>query len=420
MRQNSPEGKVPTARLRCAIYTRKSTEEGLEQDFNSLDAQREAAAFILSQRREGWIALPERYDDGGFTGANMERPAVQRLLAAVEAGELDCVVVYKVDRLSRSLLDFTRILSQFEKHQVSFVAVTQQFNTSTSLGRLTLNILLSFAQFERELIGERTRDKMSAARKKGKWVGGCPVLGYDVEPGGGRLVVNEEEAERVRAIFALLEEHGSAQQTLVEIERRGWRLKSWTCKTGDFHAGGPLTLTGLRRLLTNILYAGAVRHKGQVYRGEHAAILAQGQWERVQSLISQPMVARGAFRNRHEALLNGLLHCECCAAPMVYSYAAKGDRKYPYYVCRNAQQKGWAVCPSKSLPAQAIEASVLGRIRQAQGGDTDARAWEQMDRERQREVIEGLVERIGYNGATRQISIRFRAPEVVAAQEARA
>jgi DNA invertase Pin-like site-specific DNA recombinase len=171
--------------LRCAIYTRKSTEEGLDQEFNSLDAQREAAeAFIQSQRREGWIALPELYDDGGFTGGNMDRPALGRLLDAVEAGELDCVVVYKVDRLSRSLLDFTRMLSIFEKHQVSFVAVTQQFNTSTSLGRLTLNILLSFAQFERELIGERTRDKMSAARRKGKWVGGCPVLGYDVDPGG--------------------------------------------------------------------------------------------------------------------------------------------------------------------------------------------------------------------------------------------
>ena len=159
---------------------------------------------------KGGSCLPERYDDGGFTGANMERPALQRLLAAVEAGEIDCVVVYKVDRLSRSLLDFTSILSQFEKRNVSFVAVTQQFNTSTSLGRLTLNILLSFAQFERELIGERTRDKMSAARKKGKWVGGCPVLGYDVDAGGGRLVVNEEEAERVRAIFALFEETGSA------------------------------------------------------------------------------------------------------------------------------------------------------------------------------------------------------------------
>ncbi|MGB9458232.1 MAG: recombinase family protein, partial [Bryobacteraceae bacterium] len=357
----------------------------------------------------------------GFTGANMERPALQRLLAAVEAGELDCVVVYKVDRLGRSLLDFTSILSQFEKRQVSFVAVTQQFNTSTSLGRLTLNILLSFAQFERELIGERTRDKMSAARKKGKWVGGCPVLGYDVDPGGGRLVVNEQEAEQVRAIFALLEETGSVRQTLAEIDRRGWRLKSWTCKTGEFHTGGPFTLSGLRRLLSNILYTGAVRHQGKIYPGEHAAILARDEWERVQSLIPQPALARGRLRSQHQALLSGLLHCECCAAPMVYSHAAKGDRKYPYYVCRNAQQKGWAVCPSKSLPAQAIEESVLGRIRQAQGGDGDSTGWEQMDREMQRKAIEAIVERVGYNGTTRQISIRFRAREVaMAGQEARA
>ena len=234
MRKSNPERAAPAqSRLRCAIYTRKSTEEGLDQEFNSLDAQREASeAFILSQRREGWLALPDRYDDGGFTGANMDRPALGRLLQAVEAGELDCVVVYKVDRLSRSLLDFTRMLSLFEKHKVSFVAVTQQFNTSTSLGRLTLNILLSFAQFERELIGERTRDKMSAARKKGKWVGGCPVLGYDVDPGGGALVVNEEEAEQVRSIFDLFEQQRSALGTLAEIERRGWRLKSWTAENG--------------------------------------------------------------------------------------------------------------------------------------------------------------------------------------------
>ena len=181
--QRSNQTLAAPSRLRCAIYTRKSTEEGLDQEFNSLDAHREAAeAFIRSQRREGWVALPEPYDDPGFTGANMDRPALKKLLKAVEARELDCVVVYKVDRLSRSLLDFTRILSIFETHNVSFVAVTQQFNTSTSLGRLTLNILLSFAQFERELIGERTRDKMSAARRKGKWVGGTPVLGYDVDP----------------------------------------------------------------------------------------------------------------------------------------------------------------------------------------------------------------------------------------------
>jgi site-specific DNA recombinase len=408
-KSNQGVPKPPTSRLRCAIYTRKSTEEGLEQEFNSLDAQREAGeAFIQSQRREGWIALPELYDDGGFTGANMDRPALKRLLHAVEAGELDCVVVYKVDRLSRSLLDFTRMLSVFEKHKVSFVAVTQQFNTSTSLGRLTLNILLSFAQFERELIGERTRDKMSAARRKGKWVGGCPVLGYDVSPGGGRLVVNEEEAERVRAIFALFEELRSPLRTLIEIERRGWRLKSWTRKTGQFRPGRPFALNSLRRLLTNILYTGAILHKGQAYPGEHAAILEPGTWERVQSLITKRgTFARGRSRNKHLALLTGLLYCESCATRMVYSYSGTSDRKYPYYLCLNAQRKGWAACPGKSLPAHSIEESVVSRIREAQRGILESSEWEQMDRIRQVEIIQAIVERIGYDGAARKISIRF-------------
>jgi site-specific DNA recombinase len=369
-RNNQDVPKPPITRLRCAIYTRKSTEEGLDQEFNSLDAQREAAeAFIQSQRREGWIALPELYDDGGFTGANMDRPALVKLLRAVEAGELDCVVVYKVDRLSRSLLDFTRMLNVFEKHKVSFVAVTQQFNTSTSLGRLTLNILLSFAQFERELIGERTRDKMSAARRKGKWTGGCPVLGYDVHPGGGRLVVNEEEAERARSIFALFEKCGSVLLTLEEIERRGWRLKSWTRKTGQFHPGGKFAVNSLRRLLTNIIYTGSIRHHGKPYPGEHAAILPAGAWERVQNIIPHHTAgARGRSRNKHLALLSGLLHCESCATRMVYSYSMKNGRKYPYYVCLNAQRKGWAVCPAKSLPARAIEQSVLGRVREGSPG----------------------------------------------------
>jgi site-specific DNA recombinase len=400
--------------LRCAIYTRKSTEEGLEQEFNSLDTQREAAeAFILSQRREGWIALPERYDDGGFTGANMDRPALTTLIHAVEAGELDCVVVYKVDRLSRSLLDFTRMLSVFEKHKVSFVAVTQQFNTSTSLGRLTLNILLSFAQFERELIGERTRDKMSAARRKGKWVGGCPVLGYDVDPGGGRLIVNEEEAKRVRAIFALFEKHRSAPLTLSEIERRGWRLKSWTRKTGQFRSGGPFALNSLRRLLTNILYTGAIRHHGQAYPGEHTAILKPGTWERVQKLITHPAAfARGKSRNKHLALLSGLLYCESCATRMVYTYSAKNGRKYPYYLCLNAHRKGWAACPSKSLPARGIEESVLGQIRAAARVLIDPAEWEHVDRTRQIEAVQAIVERVGYDGIKRQISIRFHPPGI--------
>jgi site-specific DNA recombinase len=379
VKRNNPEPKAAAPRLRCAIYTRKSTEEGLEQEFSSLDAQREAAeAFIQSQKREGWIALPDRYDDGGFTGANMDRPALQRLLAAVEAGKLDCVIVYKVDRLSRSLLDFTRMLSVFEKHDVSFVAVTQQFNTSTSLGRLTLNILLSFAQFERELIGERTRDKMSAARKKGKWVGGCPVLGYDLDPNGGRLTVNEEEAERVRAIFDLFEKNGSIQLTLAEVEGRGWTLKSWKRRTGEFREGGAFTRLSLRRLLGNILYTGAVRHKGQVYPGQHAAILPPAVWERAQERIARDKMLAKRPRNKHQALLQGLLHCECCAAPMAYSYAVKNGRKYPYYVCRAAQGKDRHTCPSRSLPARVIEESVLQRVWDT--GVVNSAAWPRTER----------------------------------------
>jgi site-specific DNA recombinase len=412
VRNRNPEGAAtPPSRLRCAIYTRKSTEEGLDQEFNSLDAQREAAeAFILSQRREGWIALPQLYDDGGFTGANTDRPALTRLLADVEAGELDCVVVYKVDRLSRSLLDFTRILSLFEKHKVSFVAVTQQFNTSTSLGRLTLNILLSFAQFERELIGERTRDKMSAARKKGKWVGGCPVLGYDVDPGGGALVVNEEEAEQVRSIFTLFEQHRSATTTLAEIERRGWRLKSWTRKNGSFRQGGPFDKTSLRRLLTNVLYIGSIQHKDQTYPGEHAAILDRGLWERVQAIMThRATFARGKARNKHHALLNGLLHCDSCGTRMVYSYAGVHGRKYPYYLCLNAQRKGWAVCPAKRLPAQMIEDSIVGQLRMMQPAMASPAEWEQLDRIGQNQKIQAIVERIGYEGASRKVSIRLHA-----------
>ena len=238
--------------------------------------------------------------------------------------------------------------------------------------------------------------------------GWCPVLGYDVDPGGGRLVVNEEEAERVRTIFALFEEHRSARRTLTEIEQRGWKLKSWTRKTGQFRAGGPFALNSLRRFLTNILYTGSIRHKGQPYPGEHAAILAPGTWERVQNLITQRATfARGRFRNKHLALLSGLLYCESCETRMVYSYAAKKDRKYPYYVCLNAQRKGWAVCPAKSLPARSIEESVLGRIREANRGIADPAEWEKMDRTFQVETVLGIVERIGYDGTSRQISIRF-------------
>src|ERR1035438_4142276 len=278
-----PAGQTAANRVvRCAIYTRKSTEEGLSQEFNSLDAQREAGeAFIASQRHEGWTLIPDAYDDGGFTGGNMERPALRKLMADIEAEKVDCVVVYKVDRLSRSLLDFARIMGTFEKRGTSFVSVTQQFNTTASLGRLTLNILLSFAQFERELIAERTRDKMSAARRKGKWVGGIPVLGYDVDPHGGRLAVNEDEAGRVRAIFDLYLEQRSLIAVARELNRRGWTTKVWVTKDGREHHGKPFTKSSLFRLLTNVIYTGQVNHKGTFYPGEHPQIVDPAVWGEV-------------------------------------------------------------------------------------------------------------------------------------------
>src|SRR6202162_3989651 len=276
---NATRGKLPAA-VRCAIYTRKSTEEGLDQEFNSLHAQREAAeAYIKSQKQLGWTLVANQYNDGGFSGSSLDRPALQKLLEDIEARRLDCVVVYKVARLSRSLLDFARLMDRFDQHSVSFVSVTQQFNTTSSLGRLTLNILLSFAQFEREIIGERTRDKMSAARRKGKWVGGTPVLGYDVDPRGGRLVVEEAEARRVREIFGLYKTHRSLLKVLAELGTRRWKNKSWKSKRGIEHVGRPFVQATLRNLLTNAIYAGKVAHKGKIYPGEHAPIIEASLWE---------------------------------------------------------------------------------------------------------------------------------------------
>ncbi|HCF06307.1 MAG TPA: resolvase [Desulfomicrobiaceae bacterium] len=352
--------------VRCAIYTRKSTDEGLDQDFNSLDAQRESAeAYILSHKHEGWVCLPERYDDGGFTGGNMERPALKRLLTDIEAGEIDCVVVYKVDRLSRSLLDFARIMETFEKHGVSFVSVTQQFNTTNSMGRLTMNILLSFAQFEREIIAERTRDKMSAARRKGKWMGGGLVLGYDVAPRGGRLIVNEEEAAQVRAIYELYLEHRSLIPVVRELDRRGWRNKRWITKKGNERGGAPFTKNTLFRLLTNVIYIGKVSYKGTIYPGEHDAIVDAKVWKRVQELLRRNGRNGGKeVRNKYGALLKGLLYCVPCNTAMVHTYTAKKNgRRYRYYVCLNAQQRGWDACPTKSVNAHDLETFVVDHIR---------------------------------------------------------
>ena len=276
-----------TRTIRCAIYTRKSCEEGLELEFNSLDAQRESGeAFIASQQHEGWTCLPEHYDDGGFSGGSMDRPGLNRLLADIAAGKIDCVVVYKVDRLSRSLLDFAKIMETFDKHGASFVSVTQQFNTTHSMGRLTLNILLSFAQFEREIIGERIRDKIAAQRRKGKWAGGVPVLGYDVDRTNPspKLVVNAEEAVRVRRIFSLYLELGSLLPVVEELARRDWRNKSWKTKKGASRGGRPFDKNSVYALLTNPIYVGKIKHKADTYDGEHEPIIDPEVFETVRTM----------------------------------------------------------------------------------------------------------------------------------------
>lgn len=395
--------KPPTApTIRCAIYTRKSSDEGLQQEFNSLDAQREAAeAYVASQKAEGWTCLRDRYDDGGFTGGNMERPALQRLLADIEAGRIDCVVVYKVDRLSRSLMDFARIMETFERHSVSFVSVTQHFNTTHSMGRLTLNILLSFAQFEREIIGERIRDKIAASRQKGKWTGGTPILGYDVDRSNGspKLVINPVEASRVREIFNLYLELGSLLPVVVELERCGWCNKAWTTRDGRRRGGLPFDKCRLHNLLTNVLYIGKTRHKDQVHAGEHEAIVPEDVFLRVQKQL-QHNGRNGAsmHRNRHGALLRGLLRCKACGKAMSHAFTTQGNRRYRYYVCGNRTKRGQRACPSGSVPAVEIENAVVDQIRCV--GE---------DRELRRETLRQA--RAQVEGAIQKLSTERRALE---------
>jgi len=361
MTRRKQQSEIPT--VRCAVYTRKSTDEGLEQEFNSLDAQREAGeAFITSQRHEGWQCLPDQYDDGGFTGGNMDRPALRRLLDDIAAGKIDCVVVYKVDRLSRSLLDFARMMEVFEQHRVSFVSVTQQFNTATSMGRLVLNVLLSFAQFEREMISERVRDKIAASRRKGKWSGGMPILGYTVKD--TKLVVDEVEAERVRQIFTMYLEYQSLLATVTELNRRGWTTKRWTTKKGTQRGGKLFTKNSLYSLLTNVTYIGKIRYKDEVHEGEHEGVVSDELFGRAQTLLQRNGHTGGrAVRNKHGALLRGLLRCAPCGCAMSHTYTSKGNRRYRYYVCGTAQQRGWSECPSPSVPAGEIERFVVEQIK---------------------------------------------------------
>jgi len=353
-------------RLYCAIYTRKSTSEGLDQDFTTLDNQRESAeSYITSQKSEGWIILPDRYDDGGYTGANTERPALQTLVADIKEGKVSCVVVYKVDRLSRSLLDFVKLLELFEKHNVVFISVTQAFNTNNSMGRLTLNILLSFAQFEREIISERVKDKMGAARKRGKFIGGMPILGYDIDKVNHKLIINEKEAALVREVFDLYLKEKSLLSVTMILNEKGCKTKQFTSKTGRAFGGTKFKNTGIQLMLKNIIYVGKVRYNGELYPGLHEPVISDEIFDKVRAIIANNRVRRDNPKNTHNTgLLNHILRCKACNSIMFHTYTSKkGQYKYRYYVCMNAQKRGYKNCPTRSVNAQQIEEAVVASLK---------------------------------------------------------
>jgi DNA invertase Pin-like site-specific DNA recombinase len=350
-------------KLRCAIYTRKSSDEGLEQDFNSLDAQREACeAYIRSQKHEGWVVIETLYDDGGVSGATMERPALKRLLADIAARKVDSVVTYKIDRLTRTLTDFAKIVEVFDAHGVSFVSVTQQFNTTTSMGRLTLNVLLSFAQFEREVTSERIRDKIAASKKKGLWMGGVPPLGYDCQD--RKLVVNEEEAKTLRHIYRRYAELGSLLALKEALDAQGIVSKLRVSQAGRRSGSNPIARGALYLMLQNRIYRGEIVHKDKSYPGQHKAIVDQDLWDRVQARLAVNRVERqtGA-RAKSPSLFVGLLHDDK-GLPMTPSHAVKNGKRYRYYVTRPlTTQHREAVPDGRRVPAGDIEQIVVSRLR---------------------------------------------------------
>ena len=350
---------TPTT-TRVAIYTRQSVASDLE--FGSIQAQREAVeAYVTSQRAEGWVALPTRYDDHGFSGGNVDRPAFQRLITDVEAGKVDLIAAYKIDRVSRSLGDFTRFMDTLEKRGIGFVSTTQSFDTRTSMGRLTLNILASFSQFEREVISERTRDKIHATRRKGMFTGGRPVLGYDVVD--KTLVVNPDEAATVRLVFDLYLHYGGLVATVEELARRGIRTKSWTNKSGTQVLGKPFDKTTLHSLLTNPIVTGRIRCGDELVEGKHEAIVTRALFNEVQRALKDNLRAFRVTPGRYGAVLAGLLRCAKCGAAMTHSANARGLRRHRYYACSTAVKQGADACPGSRAPAGELEEVVLNQIR---------------------------------------------------------
>ena len=350
--------------LRCAVYTRKSTEEGLDMEYNTLDAQREAGEkYIEAMRHEGWRIMPEQYDDGGYSGGNMDRPGLQKLMADIEAGRVDVVVVYKIDRLSRSLADFAKMVEIFDKHDTSFVSVTQHFNTKDSMGRLTLNILLSFAQFEREVTGERIRDKFAASKKKGMWMGGPPPLGYDVVE--RKLLTNAKEAPQVKYIFERFVALGSLSLLANELNTKGHKTKSYISQTGKHQGGKAFSLQALRTILNNRLYLAEVHHKGKYYPGQHQALIEKDLFDKAQSIFAENagVKRKRTYAAKSDALLKGIIVCGGCESAMSPTYTRKKNKQYRYYITNSYGQHTCGECPVSRIPAGEIEEIIKGQLR---------------------------------------------------------
>jgi site-specific DNA recombinase len=342
----------PLQKLRCAVYTRKSSEEGLDMDFNSLEAQREACeAYVVSQRAEGWMLAPDHYDDGGISGGTLDRPALKRLLADIEAGKLDIVLVYKIDRLSRSMLDFLKLVETFDRRKVTFVSITQSFDTRSSMGRLTLNMLLSFAQFEREVTGERIRDKVAASRKRGMWMGGWTPFGYEARD--RKLFIHEADAEQVRSIFKRFLVLKSATKLAREL----------VAKRATNRYGHLLDKSVLYKILNNRVYIGEAVHKGTSYPGEHEAIIDSKLWDQVHAIIADsPRTRAAGARAQTPAILKGLLFGPDGAA-MSPTHTRKSGKLYRYYISQSVIKRGTDACPVRQVPAAEIERIVIEQIR---------------------------------------------------------
>ena len=355
--------EVLKRRMRCAVYTRKSSEEGLDQEYNSIDAQRDAGhAYIASQRAEGWIAVADDYDDPAFSGGNMERPALKRLMADIEAGKIDVIVIYKIDRLTRSLADFSKMVEVFERQGVSFVSVTQQFNTTTSMGRLMLNVLLSFAQFEREVTGERIRDKIAASKRKGMWMGGIPPIGYDVA--NRRLIPNEAEAKTIAHIFQRFVELGSTTKLVKELRLDGVTSKAWTTQDGKVREGKPIDKGLIYKVLNNRTYLGELRHKELWYQAEHPPIITKSIWDDVHAILStNGRVRATTTRAKTQYLLKGIVFGSDGRAMSPFQTAKQNGRRYRYYVPQRDIKEHAGASGLPRMPAAELESAVLEQLR---------------------------------------------------------